>query len=867
MNTKNPTLALLAALLAFSGSIAIAEDPLVQVRDQGANGVCGADGSSIKGGKKLAAARVPSTGLTTEQRVEDLLKQMTLQEKCEYVGGENIRIRAIPRLGVPEIMMADGPLGFRSGNYQSTAYPAAVCGASTWNLDLLRRLGTAFGRDYRGRGFHIALAPGVNIIRDPRCGRNFEYYSEDPFLTGKMAAAQVQGMQAQGVLATLKHFACNSQETARNLYDAEIDERALHEIYLPGFRIAIVEAKAACVMNAFNKVNGFYCSSSGYLNNDILRNQWKFTGIVMSDWTGARDPVASMNGGLDLEMPYGTQMSPANIQNAIAAGTVAMATIDEKVRRLLRTIIGAGYLDREQCLPDISIAEAVTKDIPGSPEVALAVASEGVVLLKNRSQFLPLDPKRINNLVVLGRHAHPAILGGGGSSVMRPFRTISPFTGLQEVFPNATLVPVYPTIADVEKAPMQYDGPVKLELFKYVNVKNPKVAPSLVKEVNRIELSPRINTPGEDFPKDYSARFTARIKIGQGGLYTFVASANEGVCVYLDGKPIIDSWTGCSREFQTQGLVELEAGSSHELKAEFFTYSRGKPILRLGWALADAVLKAVEKAKAADAVIVCAGFDYYTEGESLDRTFGLDSFQQQLLERVTAANPKTAVVLFGGGAIDTKGWLENAGALLHAWYPGQEGGKAIAGILSGSITPSGKLPITIPRKIEDHPSHPFFLNKEHMAKNKAIYGEGVFVGYRGYDAAKKEPLFPFGYGLSYTSFAYEGLKVENGPGGTVNATFSVRNTGMREGSEAVQLYVAPPEGSVPRPPKELKGFAKVWLKPGESKNITIDMTKEAFAYWSPEKRDWIVDAGNYGILIGASSADIRLKQTIRVAAH
>ena len=829
-------------------------NPTPQILDQGEDGIAQAKT------KDVAVALTPQADIAPEARVEALLGRMTQAEKLEYIGGLHNRIRAIPRLGLPEILMADGPLGFRGGLLPSTSYPAGVCVAATWDPELVRAMGVAYGKDYRAQGTHIALGPGIDIIRDPRCGRNFEYYSEDPYLSGRIGVAAVQGIQSQGVLTTLKHFACNNMETSRNFYDSITDERTLREIYLPGFKAAIAEGQAACVMTAFNKLNGTSCTENSYLNNDILRGELGFQGILMSDWTAARS-IAVANGGLDLEMPTGKHMNPTDMQKALSNGTITQATVDEKLRRILRTIIAHGFLDRQQLLNDIP------KNNPDSVRTSLEVARQGIVLLKNQDNLLPLDPAKFKNIAVIGRNAHPAVIGGGGSSGVNPFHATSISDGLKDLYPGAHLVPITTSITEAEAGNLGYVGPVQVEWFKNKHPsfsKDPlKGKPEVIKEVAGINFAAS-DQPPAGFPKTFAGRWTAKIRVPDDGYYTFVASSDEGVNVLLDGKPIIRAWRLTNMERLNDGLVKLSAGSMHALQVEWFTHSRRPCILRFGWLRATAFERALESVKQADAVVLCAGFNDQTEGESNDRTFEVDPLQQVLLDEIPRVNSKTIVTLFGGAGIDCQGWLDRVPGLLHVWYPGQEGGNAVAEILSGAVNPSGKLPLTMPKRIEDHPSYPYFLNPDDMAKLRAVYGEGIHVGYRGYDARNIDPLYPFGYGLSYTTFAYEYLSTQAEKDGSTNVSFVIKNTGNRNGAEIAQVYVAPPTGVIPRAPKELKGFVKVQLKPGESKRVSIPLTKDAFAYWNPDTKAWTVAPGSYRIQIGASSRDVRLTKDLNL---
>ena len=828
-------------------------EPAVQVLDQGADGVCDAEATAAAAAR--TAVKLAGSKGAPEVRAQELLARMTLQEKLEYIGGQGNRIRAIPRLGIPEIMMSDGRLGLRKGGMKSVAYPAQVCSAATWNRELIQRMGVCFGNDFRRRGFHIALAPWVDIIRDPRGGRGFESYSEDPFLTGTIASAQIKGMQAQGVLATLTCFVCNSQETNRNFYSAEVDERALREIYLEAFRIPVVEGQAACIMAAFNKVNGVSCAENRFLLTDVLRTDWGFTGIVMPDWTGARDGVAAANAGLDIEMPTGKAMSVETMQTAIAKGTVTEATIDEKVRRILRTVVAAGFLDQER----VDTKQEV--DDPASVQAALDVAREGIVLLKNDRGVLPLALAPGRRITVVGAHARRGFVSGGGSSIMSTNHTTSLYDALQQQSIPCDYLDVEVPINEAHQRSLPLTGPVTMELFKNRNLSG---KPAVVREVKDIAADFADNPPAEGFPKEFSIRWRTRISAPTDGFYTFVTQANDGVTVTVAGAPVIADWRLRRRSFYNQGIIRLSAGEERELTVEYFYGGRGGAKLRLGWLPADGLVRAMESARTADAVLICTGTDSNTEGEGSDRPFALNSVQQALVEELPKANPRSVVILFGGGGVDCRGWIDRVPAVLQAWYPGQDGGKAIAEILSGVVNPSGKLPMTFPKRIEDHPSYPFFLDPPEVKKNRALYGEGVFVGYRGYDAKETEPLFAFGHGLSYTTFSYADLSVVRAADGSCTARFRIRNDGKRPGAETAQLYIAPPAGQVPRPLRELKGYAKIHLEAGQSAMAEIPIPAKAFAYWHPEKKSWVVDSGTYRVQIGASSRDMRLAAEIQM---
>lgn len=704
--------------------------------------------SLVLGGVMSAAASGD-----VEARAEALLKQMTLEEKIDYIGGHNeFYIRSIPRLNIPEIKFADGPMGCR--NYgQSTAYGAGICLTASWDTNLAFRMGAAMGRDCRQRGVHVLLAPGVNINRSPLCGRNFEYMGEDPFLAGKTAASLIRGIQAEGVLATVKHFAGNNQEWNRVWTSSEIDERTLREIYLPAFKAAVQEGQAGCVMTAYNLLNGVFCSHHDWLLNQVLKKEWGFSGLVMSDWNATHDAQGAALGGLDLEMPRGACMNRNTLLPLIQAGRVPEAVVDDKVRRILRTLVAAGFLDRPQTRQELPA------DDPASDAVALEGARSSIVLLKNAKALLPLDAARVKTILVVGPNAHPAVVCGAGSGYVGGFHPVSVLDGIKRIAPQAKV--------------MHHRG---------------------------LQYSPGTTNQ----PPDFEVRMAE--------LSTLAKAADVVVACVGFG----------------------QASDANSLNRAYNAF----------WP---------------DAWARKAGL---TETEDSDRTFSLPGPQLLTLRTVAQANPHVAVVLNAGGGVDPAGWLDQVPALLCAWYPGQSGGTAIAEILFGTVTPSGKLPVTFARRYADYPCAPYYnVNKD----NKTPYAEGVNVGYRGFDSAAIEPLFCFGHGLSYTTFRYGKLAITPAADGSVEVSFTVKNTGRRDGAEVAQVYVTPAAGAeVTRPLKELKGFVRVALKAGERRTVTVRLDRSAFSYWSPGKKNWTVDAGTYGIVVGASSCDLRLKGRLKV---
>jgi beta-glucosidase len=800
-----------------------------------------------------------------EKRVEKLLAAMTLDEKLDYIGGyQDFYIRPIERLSLPAIKMADGPAGCR--NYgPANAYPCAVCLAATWNPERAAAQGAGLGRDCRARGVHILLAPGVNIHRSPLCGRNFEYMGEDPFLAAFLAVPLIRGIQEQGVLGTVKHFAANNQEYGRHTISSDMDERTLREIYLPAFRAAVQDAKVACVMGGYNLVNGLHCTEHAHLNNDILKDEWGFDGILMSDWNSTYDGVGAANGGLDLEMPFAKLMTRETLSAAIKDGRLKPATLDDKVRRILRVIIRAGFLDREQTDRSIHLCD------PVGAKAALETAREGIVLLKNNRKLLPLNVKKHRKIALIGPNAHPLSIGGGGSSAVTPFRSSSVFDALSLLAgEQATIgyeaggtLPDYSSLFKNSTfeccAP---DGTVQAGLSgEYFPNRKLEGPPALRRVDNHIDFE-WIEQRPDWLPKEgFSIRWTGFIRPETSGEHLFVSRSDEGMRVWLDGELLIDDWCGHSPQL-CRAVKNLKAGRKYDIRIEY-DEAAGWAVAQFGWNRAE-VLKgdhaaAVRLAGESDVAIVCVGFKAEQECEGLDRTFELPPTQADLIRAVQKVNPNTVVVLFAGGAVETEGWIDKAAAVLMAWYPGQEGGRAIAEILLGKVNPSGRLPVSFEKRAVDNPSFPWYRSKD---AQKTEYREGLFIGYRGYEQGKTEPLFCFGHGLSYTTFKYDQLQITPQavrPGVEVTVKCRVRNSGKIAGAEVVQLYVRDIESSVARPPKELKGASKVFLKPGQKKRITFRLRAADLAFFDPGRNGWTSEPGKFEVLIGASSRDVRLK--------
>lgn len=802
----------------------------------------------------LACGRFASAQLrgdaTVEQRVERLLSQLTQEEKLQLLGGINgFYTKPIPRLGIPSLKMSDGPLGTRNDG-AATAYPAGAALAASWDIALAQREGVCLGRDGRARGDHILLGPAVNIYREPQNGRNFEYFGEDPYLAGQIAVGYVKGVQSESVAACVKHYACNNQETGRDTINAVVDERTLHEIYLPAFEAAVKQAQARAVMAAYNKVNGEHMTANQYLLNDVLKRDWGFDGLVMSDWGATHDGLAVANGGLDLEMPSGDHLNPQIISPLIQQGRITQAVIDDKIRRLLRMMIVMHWMDHPQKNP------ALPLDDPQSNETALAVAREGIVLLKNQGDLLPLDRAKIRSVVLIGPNA-ASYVGGGGSSRVEPFHFTTIADGVRALVPDNVKIttlaypdPMEEGLSSQAKS-SKYEPPgLQAEYFNSMDLSGPAA-------VTRVDPGIDFDWHG-DLPVEgitvhaFSARWTGKIRPDVSGDYLFAVRSDDGSRVFVGGKRIIDDWSDHSARTRSE-IVSLLAGKTYDLRVEYYN-NTGLASIEFAWEPLPPPIAPQDRATvdAADAVIACVGT---SESEGEDRSYSLPGVQERLCEAAAAINPKTIVVLNAGGNVAMNDWIDRVPALLDAWYPGQAGGQAIAEILFGLTDPSGRLPDTFERDWSDAPAYGNYPGEN----GRVVYTEGIYVGYRWFDKKRIAPRFCFGSGLSYTTFSMGEPKIEsNGQGDsrTFSVGVDVTNTGQRGGAEVVQLYVRPPGNTPDRPVQELKGFARAQLNPGQTRRVTMPLDLRSFAYWDVESHGWKVVPGQYEIAIGRSSRDI-----------
>ena len=801
------------------------------------------------------------TAAEIDERAEAILAKMTLEEKIDYLGGaDSFYVRAVPRLGLPAFRMADGPFGVRNVG-PATTYPAGIGLAASWDVGLAERVGAMIGRDARARGVAIMLAPGVNIYRAPMCGRNFEYLGEDPLLASRLAVAYIEGMQAQGVSATIKHFLGNNSEVDRHHTSSDIDARTLREIYLPAFEAAVKEAHVGALMTSYNLVDGVHMTENAPLVDGLLKKEWGFDGIVMSDWDATYDGVAAANAGLDIEMPSAKFMNRATLLPAIKAGRVAPATIDDKVRRILRTAIRLGWLDR----PAVDVGQPLFSE--EGRAVALDAARAGLVLLKNDGELLPLERTKVKTVALIGPDAYPALPVGGGSAQVRPLAAVSFLQGLADHLRGAATVLVnhgVPTLAEIfdstdfVTAPAGGQPGLKGEYFD-----DPALggAPALVRVDEHLNFAwdkPNLWPTGAR--KQSSARWTGAFVPPTTGEYRFAAFSYglDEYRLYVDGKLVLDR----AKEPQPINLVSLPL-RAHQAYAIRFEYLHGDHHARVGLGVrrADAFVDpaAKEIAARADVVVVAAGFEPMTESEGYDRTFELPAGQDELIAAVRAANKRVVVVLTSGGGVDMTHFIDHVPAVIETWYPGQEGGTALAEALFGEVTPSGKLPVTFERRFADSAVAASYYPD---AAKRIAYKEGVFLGYRHFDQTGQKPLFPFGHGLSYTRFKYGALSISpqtiSGEAARATVSFDVTNIGKRRGAEVAQLYVGDRHAPVPRPPKELKGFAKVDLAPGETRRVQLVLDRRALSYFEVGTGQWRAAPGTFEILIGSSSRQIEL---------
>ncbi len=795
-------------------------------------------------------------------QIDDLLKQMTLEEKISLLAGADLwRTVAIPRLGIPQIKVSDGPNGARgargSMSSPSVATPVGIALGATWNTELVEKVGNVLADELEAKGAHILLAPTVNIHRTPIAGRNFECYSEDPFLSGMIASAYIKGIQDKGKGACIKHFVANDQEYERFSISSEVDERTLREIYLEPFRIAIRNSNPWAVMSSYNRVNGTYACENNHTLLDILKGEWGYDGFVMSDWFGTYDEAVPTS-GLDLEMPGAARwMAEKFVRKALDNGTLTEDRLNDKVGRLLRVIEKADLFEKPELHPERG------EDKPQHRKIVREAAREAIVLLKNDG-LLPI--KNVKSIAVIGPYSNAAQILGGGSSSVSPHYAITPFEGIKNWAGKKIQVDYAPGCfihknlpAPAPETLMTADGRIglTLNLFNGTEFSGDPLYSELTTRVQYEWFDKSVpNVNQESFSMRMEGMFTPK----ESGVHTF-GLASVGWCkLYLNDEIVVDHTSDSDMGRQVTANVELESGKSYAIKLEY--YWKGDPRwrnVRIGHQPPqplDPIADAVKLARKADLVVVIAGLNSEWESEGFDRAdMKLPGDQDKLIKKIAKANKNTIVVLNVGSPVEMP-WIREIPAVLQLWYNSQEQGNALADVLFGDVNPSGKLPTTFPIRLEDNPAYINYPGEN----GKVRYGEGVFVGYRYYDTKDVAPLFPFGHGLSYTKFKYSNLRLSAKsitPNEKLKVKVDVTNTGKVAGKEVIQLYVHDVRSTFARPEKELKAFAKVQLKPRQKKTVTFILDREAFWYFDAARNAWCTEPGEFEIFVGASSRDIR----------
>lgn len=800
-----------------------------------------------------------------ESRVDDLLGRMSLQDQVDILSGEDFwSVPALAHLGLGKLRVSDGPNGARGGGsliggVKSAAFPVGIALGATWNPDLVEQIGAALADEVKSKKAHVLLAPTVNIQRSVTNGRNFECYSEDPILTAALAVAYINGLQGQGISATIKHFVGNESEIERTTISSDIDERSLREVYLVPFEAAVKQAQTWGIMSSYNKVNGTYAAENHWLLTEVLRGDWGYDGIVMSDWFGSRSTAPTVNGGLDLEMPGPTRDRGAKLIAAVHAGEVSADTVRERARAMLRLMARVGALDDHRAFEERADVR------PSTGALIRRAGAEASVLLKNDG-LLPLAAR--GSLAVIGPNAAVAQIMGGGSAQLNPHYAVSPWQGLIAALGEDQLT--YAQGCTNHRWEPLVSGPVDVSFFAGRALQGEALFRDTLDTAMAFWFPPFAG--GRVDPADFSARLTTTFTAQAAGLHRVGVVAAGYARVYVDGVLIANAWDGWKkgRTFFEEGCdevvgeVTLAKGQMAQVTIEFCNRPADNLVfsalrLGIGRPLGDeAIAEAVQIAAAADRAVVFVGRsgEWDTEGSDLENIL-LPGRQDELVAAVLKANPNTVVVLQTGGPVEMP-WLAQARAVLQCWYPGQEAGHAMADVLTGAAEPSGRLAQTFPRRWQDNPTHSQDAQIYPGLSGHVRYEEGVFIGYRHYDRMGIDPLFPFGHGLSYTSFDLEGLTAD--ASGQVRVT--LRNTGAQAGTAVVQIYVTAPDATISRPQKELKAFAKIALAAGEVQDRSFALTPRDFAYWDSSARNWRVEGGRFGIKAGFSAADLRVQTEV-----
>ncbi len=803
---------------------------------------------------------------------EELLSKLTLEEKASLTAGDDMMSMVpVERLGIPKIRVTDGPNGARGPSYPGLGGPSSTCipcgsaiGA-TWDPELAERLGQLVGREALDRGCRGLLAPTVNLHRSPLAGRNFECYSEDPLLSGRLAAGYIRGVQSNGVFATVKHFVANDAEFERGSISSVVEERALRELYLVPFELAVREGGVLGLMTAYNRVNGAWVTEQRALLTDLLRDEWGFEGIVMTDWFGIVDTRGSLGAGLDLEMPGPGRSLGSKVREAVEAGAGSLASdLDNAVMRLLNGLNRIGALDAPT--PPIDPKPPTDHDLA----LIRRAAAEATVLLTNDG-ILPIDSSGLRQVAVIGPNASlPRIQGGGSAQVMKR-RQPTMIDPLASALGDVAVVvergcEVDRSATVIGRGVLRATSGFSYELFDGSELAGEPMKRGELDELRLFVM----NTSAQGYPStDWSMRIRGLVVSDEDGTFEIALAQSGRARLSIDDDPVLDGFVdppppggrdffgGASQDITHE--VGFTAGVAKEFVVE---YARGNPTIagvRIGYRTKNTdvlIDRAVAAAAASDLAVLFVGTTEEWESEGHDRSsLHLPGRQDELIERVAAANPKTVVVLNTGAPVAMP-WADDVGGIVQCWFGGDEMADAVAQVLTGSTEPGGRLPTTIPMRLEHNPSYDHFPGEN----GELLYGEGLFMGYRGYEHRAIEPRFAFGHGLSYTTFEIGAPRLSSPTfrsGDVLTVSVEVRNTGTRPGSEVVQCYVAPVSPRLARPPKELKAFSKVWLDPGKSTVVDLQLDDRSFAYWDPGQHDWDKVAERVGTVTAHFLAESR----------
>jgi len=827
-------------------------------------------------------ARDSAESPISSERLGELLRSLSIEERAALTAGaDGWHAAGAPSIGLAPMHTSDGPNGVRGMTFppgsSATCTPCGTAFGATWDVDLVGALGGLIGAEAKRSGVAYMLGPVLNLIRSPLGGRDFECYSEDPMLVGRLAAAYVTGMQAAGVAACPKHFVANDAESHRTTVDCIVDERTLREVYLLPFE-AVAEAGAWSMMSAYNRVNGVYCSDNMHLVGEVLRGEWAWDGVLMSDWFATHDTVAGALAGLDLEMPGPSRVFGAALAAAVRSGALDESVLDEKARRILQLAARVGALpapDGRGKLVNFDPAETCLLSTPEAAALVRRAAAESFVLLANDGT-LPLSPTGLRRVAVIGPNAaNPCVQGGGAAHIRLPY-TVTPLAGLRAALsseveivhePGGRIDRFLPPLSMLNVRDLTGQPGVSVEFFRG---QEPIGEPVARWQTKSTELHFFGDLPHGLAQNDFSVRMSAWLTADSSGSYAIAMRGFGGRRLLVDGAVVADEWDAPAAIDVPTALFEgkehgrtfdLEEGKRVLVQAELHSQAHAPCLLAVGCRPpedANAIERVVAAAASAEVAIVVVGNDDTWETEGRDRkSVSLPGFQDELVERVAAANPRTIVVVNAGCQVALP-WADKVAAVIYAWLPGQEFGNALADVLLGVAEPGGRMPFTIATEPGDYAA----LNTTPDAHEQLFYTEGVNVGHRHFDAAAIEPMFCFGHGLGYTDFEYESLSLTadgKAEGEPVELRVRLRNAGTRPGKEVVQVYVSDLESSVPRPPCELKGFAVVRLGPGESAEIGMAIANRDLAFWDTERSAWRVEPGRFEIGVGRSSRDIRLR--------